>query len=98
MYILGVDIPLVELILAIGIIGVIILLEITIILLLITYHMKNSRKLESEISKLVDALTVLNRQEFKELETIRSIEGQEKNLADKLKGIRKNVERKTGKR
>jgi hypothetical protein len=93
MYILGVDIPLVELILAVGVIGIIILLEITIILLMITYHMKNSKKLELEIAKLVDALTILNQQEFRELQKIKSLGEQELTLTDKLRHIRKNVEK-----
>lgn len=73
MYVFGVDLPLVELILAVGIIGVIILMEITVILILITFHMRNSKKLEDQIRRLINALTKLEDKELKALDEIEHI-------------------------
>ncbi len=85
MYVFGIDIPLIELIIALGVVGVIILLEITILLVLISYHMKNSRKLEGQIGRLLHALTKLNKEELVELEKIRKMEDQEERIVSGLK-------------
>jgi len=57
---LGMDIPLVEILFALGIIVIIILIEVIIILVLINYHLKNSRRLEHELAKHVHALHILH--------------------------------------
>ena len=86
MYIFGVDIPLVELILAVGIIGVVILLEITIILILITFHMKTSKRLEGQISRLMNTLLKLEGQELKEIDKfVRPIKKRKVPLLQKVK-------------
>ena len=59
MYIFGVDIPLVELILGIIVVSAIILLEITAILILITYHMKNSKRLENFPPQIVGFFVIV---------------------------------------
>ncbi|MBD3248810.1 hypothetical protein GF336_02080 [Candidatus Woesearchaeota archaeon] len=76
MYVFGVDIPLVELLFALGIFSILILLEITVVLILITYQMRNSKKLEAEINNLTKTLLKLEDKELKEL--------------DKLAGLRKS--------
>ena len=68
MFVFGIDIPLVELVFAAGVISIIILLEITAVLVLITYHMKNSRKLEAKLGLIVPKLMQLESKELKELE------------------------------
>ena len=85
MYIFGVDIPLVEVILAVGIIGVIILLEITIILILISYHMKNSKRLESQIGRLTATLMRLQGKELREIDKLMHLEEKEEKIIAKLK-------------
>jgi hypothetical protein len=75
MYIFGIDIPLVEIILAVGVIGIILLLEITVVLLLISYHLKNSKKLEDKVGFLLNALSSLNKAELQELQKIKEIKG-----------------------
>jgi hypothetical protein len=88
MYIFGVDIPVVEVVFAIGIIGIILLLEITVLLILITYHMKSSRRLEDQIGRLMGTMTRLNKEEIKELDKIRAIEKEERSILSRLKGGR----------
>ena len=85
MYVFGVDIPLIELILAVGVVGVIILLEITIILILITFHMKNSKKLENQIGVLISKLMTLEGQELKEIDKLHDLAKQEKGILSRLK-------------
>lgn len=75
MYVFGIEIPLVEVILAMGVIGLIILFEVAVVLLLITYLMKRSKKLEDRIGMLVDSLVSLNKEELKELQKIYDLEG-----------------------
>jgi hypothetical protein len=85
MYVFGVDIPVVEVIFAICIIGLFVLFEITVILLLITYHMRNSKKLESQIGSLMSALARLNKDELKELNRLKEIEKEEQGIVSKLR-------------
>jgi len=56
MYVFGIDVPLVEVIIALGIIAIITLIEIIIILVLINYHLKNSKRLETELAKHIHIL------------------------------------------
>ena len=84
MYIFGVDIPLVEVILGVGVIGIIILLEITIILILISYHMKNSKRLESEIGRLTATLMRLQGKELREIDKLVQLEEKEENIIARL--------------
>ena len=94
MYVLGVDIPLVELIIGVGIIGVIILLEITIILVLITRNMKNSKKLETQIGELITKLMRLEGQELKEIEKLHDLTQEEKSLISRIKKLGVKPEKK----
>lgn len=80
MFVFGIDIPLVELIFAFTIIAVIILIEITIILLLMAYQMKNSKKLGGEIKRLSNTLMRLEDKELKELDKIKEIEDRKREL------------------
>jgi hypothetical protein len=73
MYVLGVDLPLVEILLAVTIIGIIILLEITVMLVLISFHMRNSRKLEDKIGMLTNKLMQIEGKELQELKEIEHI-------------------------
>ena len=86
MYIFGVDIPLVEVLLAVGIIGLIILIEITIILVMISYHMRNSKKLESQMGRLSSTLLKLESKELKEIDKLEKLEETEKDI---IKGLKK---------
>ena len=94
MYIFGIDIPLIELMLAVGVIGIIILVEITIILILITFHMKNSKRLESQIGILISKLMKLEGQELKEIGNLQDLTKQEKGIIARLKKIRVRPEKK----
>jgi len=67
MYAFGIDIPLVEIIIGVMLISLIMLIEITIILILITFHMRNSKKLENEIGRLSTTLMRLQGRELKEI-------------------------------
>ena len=73
MFVFGIDIPLVELIFAFTIIAIIILIEITIILLLMAYQMKNSRKLGSQIKALSNKLMRLEGKELAEIDRLRDL-------------------------
>ncbi len=86
MYVFGVDIPLVELLFALVIFGAFILLEITVVLILITYQMKNSKRLESEITKLTKTLLLLEDRELKEIDKLADLEESERKTISKLKG------------
>jgi len=88
MYVFGVDIPVVEVIFAVGIVGIIVLIEITFVLILITYHMRNSRRLESKVGELVNTLASLNKSEIKELDRIQRIEGEEEGIVGRLRKIK----------
>lgn len=87
MWIFGIDIPLVELILALGIIGIIILIELIIILILISFHMRNSKRLESEIGRLSSTLMELQGRELKEIDKLQKLEETEKGLITRLRKI-----------
>jgi len=52
MFFFGIDVPLVELIIAMGIITVIVLLEAILVLYFILHHRKDIRSLKSEIRKI----------------------------------------------
>ena len=88
MYIFGIDIPLVELLFALGIIWTIILIEIAVVLILISYHMKNTKKLEEQVEKLIHALTVLNKEESLEFDKLKGLTKKETTLVG---WIRKKV-------
>ena len=88
MYIFGVDIPLVELILGIIVVSAIILLEITAILILITFHMKNSKRLENKIGRLSLVLMKLEDKELKELDKLQKLEEKEEGIISKLKRLK----------
>jgi len=85
MYTFGVDIPLVELFFGFFVIGIIVLVEITFILILITYQLRNSKKLGSEIRRLSHTLMRLEDKELKELAKLSRLESQETEQIKKLK-------------
>lgn len=89
MYIFGVDIPLVELFFGVYIIGVIILIEITIILIMITYQMRTSRQLSGDIRRLSHTLMRLENKEMNELVKLSKLEDKELEEIDRLKKLRK---------
>jgi len=78
MYVFGIEIPLVEIVIALGIIGIIILFEISVVLILITYHLKNSKRLEAEMGRLTHTLMRLQGKELKGLEELKKIKGTKK--------------------
>jgi len=90
----GIDIPLTELLFAIGVIGIIVLVEIMVVLLLITYHMRNTKKLGEQIGRLISALAALNKDEFKELNKVREMQKAEESILSKIKKLKKSVKRK----
>ena len=78
MYIFGLDIPVVEITLLVGVIGIILAVEIIVALLLIIYHMRNTKRLEDKINALVDKLVKLESQELKELSQLEDIDKKRK--------------------
>lgn len=93
-YIGGVEIPLVELFLGIGVISIIILVELIAILILISFHMKNSRKLEEEMGKLTHALLTIQGKEYAEFANIKKLEEREEAFITKLSSKRKEQAKK----
>ena len=85
MFVFGIDIPLVEFVFAAGVISIIILLEITAVLVLITYHMKNSRKLEAKLGLIVPKLMQLESKELKELEKLADLIHKEQGMVSRIK-------------
>ena len=57
-------------------------------LVLISYHWKNSKRLEGEVKKLIYALTVLNKKELQELDKITQIEKGEKGIFRRFRKIK----------
>ena len=101
MYAFGIDIPLVEIIIGVMLISVIMLVEITIILILITFHMRNSKKLENEIGRLSTTLMRLQGRELKEIEKLQKITGTKKlkKIPEKKhikKEVKKDIKEKNG--
>jgi short subunit fatty acids transporter len=84
MFVFGVDVPLVEIIFAFTIIALIILVEITIILILIAYQMKNSKRLGWEVKRLSNALMRLEDKELLEIKKLRNLENKEKKFIKEL--------------
>lgn len=89
MYTFGVDIPLVELFFGFFVVGIIVLIEITIILILITYQLRNSKRLGGEIRRLSHTLMRLEDKELKELVKLSKLEDKELAEIEKLKKLRK---------
>ena len=87
-YVGGVEIPLVELFLGIGVISIIILIELIAILILMSFHMKTARRLEEEMGKLTHALLTVQGKEYAELATLKELEMRQENLISRL-GIKK---------
>ena len=66
MYAFGVDIPIVELLIGIIIVGVIILVEITIVLVMLMYKLRSFKRLHDDTKDLANTLL-----KIRELETRR---------------------------
>ncbi len=84
-YFAGVDVPLTELIIAIGVVAIIILFEIIVVLVMINYNLRSSKRIEEQIRRLSASLMQLENKEFRELEKIEKIEGKKLALLPKLK-------------
>ena len=98
MYVFGVDIPLVELIFALGVIGSFLVLEIMVVLFLITYHLRTTKKLEKQIARLMSSLLQLEEEELKEIDKLSNMTGAKirkgllkvpQNLKDEILGKKK---------
>jgi hypothetical protein len=89
MYTFGVDIPLVELFFGFFVIGIIVLVEITFILILITYQLRNSKKLGGEIRRLSHTLMRLEDKELKGLAKLNKLEDKEIAEIEKLRKLKR---------
>lgn len=85
-YVGGVELPLVELFLGIGVISIIILIELIVIMILISFHMKNSKRLEEEMGKLTHILLTIQGKEYDELARLKELEGKQENMLSKFSG------------
>lgn len=83
-YVGGVEIPLVELFLGIGVISIIILIELIALLVLMSFHMKNSKRLEEEMGKLTHALLTVQGKEYAELARLRELEQRQEGLISRM--------------
>jgi len=95
MYIFGIDIPLLELVLALGFISIVILVELIAILVMISFHMKHSKKLEEEIGKLSYILLNLQKEEYNELDRLGDLTEKEQGIIENLyeKGMSESMSR-----
>ena len=95
MYIFGIDIPLLELVLALGFISIVILIELIAILVMISFHMKHSKKLEEEIGKLSYILLNLQKEEYNELDRLGDLTEKEQGIIENLyeKGMSESMSR-----
>ena len=90
MYLFGVDVPLVEVMFAFTVIAMIILIEITIILIMLSYQIKASKKLGKNIRRLSYTLLKLEDKELAELDKLGRLEEKERSIIESLaKRIRK---------
>lgn len=87
-YVGGVEVPLVELFLGIGVISVIILIELIAILVLISFNMKRSKVLEEEMGKLTHALLTVQGKEYAELAKLKELERKQESIITRL-GLKK---------
>ena len=52
-FVFGVDVPLVELILAFSLISFIMLIEVTVVMIILFYQLKRTREITTELEKLI---------------------------------------------
>ena len=83
-YVGGVEVPLVELFLGVGVISIIILIELIAILVLMSFHMKTAKRLEEEMGKLTHALLTVQGKEYAELAKLKGLEQRQENLISRL--------------
>ncbi|MBS3165990.1 hypothetical protein J4444_02610 [Candidatus Woesearchaeota archaeon] len=71
MLVFGIDIPLIEVILAIGIVIILLLIEAIVIIGLLIKHLNKSRELGELIQKLSQTILSIKKAEIEELDKIR---------------------------
>ncbi len=71
MIVFGIDIPLIEIILAIGIILFILLVEVIVVVALLVRELNKTRKLGELISTLSNTLLEIKKKEIEELDKLR---------------------------
>ena len=71
MLVFGVDVPLVELILALAIIMFILLFEVIVVLSLVIKQLNKTKKQEEEIGKLAEVMVKVKNTEIQELDRIK---------------------------
>ncbi|MBT4539045.1 hypothetical protein HOI26_02880 [Candidatus Woesearchaeota archaeon] len=71
MIIFGVDIPLIEIIIALGIIQILVLVEAAVVIILLIKHMNQSKKQSELMNNLSKTLVEIKRLEIKELDKLR---------------------------
>jgi hypothetical protein len=69
--IFGVDIPLIEIIIALGIIQILVLVEAAVVIILLIKHMNQSKKQSELMNNLSKTLVEIKRLEIKELDKLR---------------------------
>ena len=67
-FVFGVDVPLVELILAFSIVTLIVLIEVTVIMVILLYQLKRSREITGHMERMSNTLLTLEKEELKALE------------------------------
>ena len=71
MIIFGVEIPLIEIIIALGIIQILVLVEAAVVIILLIKHMNQSKKQSELMNNLSKTLVEIKRLEIKELDKLR---------------------------
>ena len=64
-FVFGVDVPLVELLLAITIVTFIMLIEVTVVMLIMFYQMRRSKEITAQLRDLVTDFVVLKQSKMK---------------------------------
>ena len=88
MYIFGIDIPMIEILLGLGFISIIILVELIAILVLMSFHMKRSKRLEEEIVRLTDTLMNLQSKEYRAISKLRDMSRKEEGIIYNLRTLK----------
>ena len=71
MLVFGVDVPLVEVVLAFAIIAFLILIEAIIVIALLSKHLSKTRKLGELVEKLSEVILEIKKKEIEELDKIK---------------------------
>lgn len=88
MYIFGIDIPMIEILLGLGFISIIILVELIAILVIMSFHMKRSKRLEEEIIRLTDTLMTLQSKEYRAISKLRDMSRKEEGIIYNLRTLK----------